>query len=294
MLDFSFQMKQDAQLVEGRFQNAVKANANEYKVLTDAMQYSLSVGGKRIRPIILYEFYKLCGGKRDHALNFACAIEMIHTYSLIHDDLPCMDNDDFRRGQPSCHKAFGENVAVLAGDALLTEAFNYAAKTEVIDKKYIIDSIAVLAENAGVNGMVGGQMMDILNENNADIDIETLEKIYSLKTGGLIIAAAKIGCILAGAYDKIDLAAEYAAKIGLAFQIIDDVLDKKASPELLGKPIGSDEKNNKKTFTTLFGIEKCEKIVEDLTLQAIKCIDLIGGNGEFLKKMAEYLSKRNY
>jgi len=294
MPNFENEIKVAAQRVNRNLQKAFVCEENGYKTLADAMNYSLSIGGKRIRPIILHEFYKLCGGEGEFSENFESALEMIHTYSLIHDDLPCMDDDDFRRGKPSCHKIFGEDFAVLAGDALLTEAFHYASKTENINSKNVLDAITVLAKCAGINGMVGGQVMDILGEKNENVTLETVKKTYALKTGALIVAAAQIGCILAGGYDKINYATEYATSVGLAFQIVDDILDIKSTAEVLGKPIGSDEKNSKKTFVTFYGLERCEEMVDKLTASALLALDNIGGNVEFLKHLAGYLAKRNY
>ena len=294
MFDFEIQKAEAYNRINQKIENSVSALSSEYKILEDAMNYSLSIGGKRIRPIILREFYKLCGGEGDYSLPFELALEMIHTYSLIHDDLPCMDDDDFRRGKPACHKAFGEDMAVLAGDALLTEAFKIAAQTKGIPAENVLKAIEVLAECAGLNGMVGGQVMDILGENNQDISLSVIKKTYSLKTGALIVAAAKIGCILAGANDKINYATTYAENIGLAFQIVDDILDVKSTAEVLGKPIGSDISNNKKTFVSFYGVKKCEEMVFEFTEDAIASIDNIGVNGEFLKELAKYLAKRDY
>ena len=291
MTDFKNLLKQKASEFSLYFEKAVFNSDPDYSRVGDAMLYSLGIGGKRIRPILMLEFYRLCGGKEEGICNFAVALEMIHTYSLIHDDLPCMDNDDFRRGKPSCHKAFDEATAVLAGDGLLTEAFNFAAKADIADKDAKLAAITVLAECAGVKGMIGGQIIDIQNEGK-EISREKLLKLYSMKTGALIVAAAKIGCILAGASDKISLAETYARNVGLAFQIVDDILDATGDEATLGKPLHSDEKNNKTTFLTFCGIDESKKTVTDLTLQAKYCIDKIGDNGEFLKEMADYLAIR--
>lgn len=263
----------------------------DFQRLTDAMKYSLNIGGKRIRPVLMVEFYRLCGGTEPYIYNFAAALEMIHTYSLIHDDLPCMDNDDFRRGKPSCHKAFDEATAVLAGDGLLTEAFVEALKANA-NPKTVIKALTVLAKNAGLEGMLGGQMIDIQNEGKA-LDNPLLLKLYKMKTGALICSAAEIGCILAGADDKIKFAVEYADNIGLAFQIVDDILDAVGDEKTLGKPIHSDDKNNKCTFVTLNGLEYSKNTVKNLTENAKRCIDKIGVNGDFLKNLADYLAYRD-
>ncbi len=292
MTDFKVKLSNKAAEVNSYFEAAVPYSDPDFKRVAEAMLYSLEIGGKRIRPVLMLEFYKLCGGKAKGIYNFALALEMIHTYSLIHDDLPCMDNDDFRRGKPSCHKAYDEATAVLAGDGLLTEAFLFAAKAEEIESERIVAAIKVLAECAGVSGMIGGQIIDIENEGK-QVNKELLLKLYSMKTGALIKAAAKIGCILAGADDKLPIAEKYAENIGLAFQIIDDILDATGDEAALGKPLHSDEKNNKCTFVTLYGIEDSRKTVDELTTDAKRCIDEIGGDGEFLKEMADYLAIRN-
>ncbi len=292
MSDFKTVLRQKAEQVNSYFNLAVPYSDPDFKRVADAMLYSLEIGGKRIRPILMLEFYHLCGGKGNGVYNFAVALEMIHTYSLIHDDLPCMDNDDFRRGKPSCHKAFNEATAVLAGDGLLTEAFLFASKAEDIDSDKKIKALRVLSECAGVSGMIGGQIIDIENEGK-QISKELLLKLYSMKTGALIKAAAKIGCILAGAEDKLNFAEQYAENIGLAFQIIDDILDYTGDEALLGKPVHSDQRNEKCTFVTLCGIEKSREKARELTIDAKKCIDEIGGNGEFLKDLADYLVIRN-
>ncbi len=292
MTDFEIQLKEYAGFIDDKLNTVLVNTGKNYDILTDAMLYSLTVGGKRIRPILLLEFYKLCGGKDNASLPFALALEMIHTYSLIHDDLPCMDNDDFRRGKPSCHKAFSENIAVLAGDALLTDAFRVACTTDLPSDR-VVKAIDILANLSGVNGMIGGQVIDICSEGNS-VNEETLRDMYQLKTGALIKAAATIGCVLAGREEFLPLAEQYAENIGLSFQITDDILDVKSTADVLGKPINSDIKNNKTTFVTLYGVEECEKKVTELTEDAKNVIDKISGNGKFLKELADYLAKRNY
>ena len=259
-----------------------------------AMRYSLLNGGKRIRPILLLEFYKLCGGKGENALNFAAALEMIHTYSLIHDDLPCMDNDDMRRGKLSCHKAFGEDTALLAGDALLTLAFSAAAKTDGIPPERALRAISVLADNAGIDGMVGGQVMDLEFEKTG-ADADGLKEMYLKKTSCLLKSAAVCGCVLAGADEEyIKYAAEYADSLGLAFQIIDDILDCTADEKTLGKPIGSDEKNGKTTFVTLYGIDGAGKRAKELSRTAENLLDNFEGDSTSLRELTRYLLNRSY
>lgn len=259
-----------------------------------AMKYSLLSGGKRIRPILLLEFYALCGGKDDNALNFAAALEMIHTYSLIHDDLPCMDNDDMRRGRPSCHKAFGEDTALLAGDALLTLAFKTAAETDGIPSDRVLKAIAVLAENAGISGMVGGQVEDLAFEKSG-ATIDELRGMYLKKTSCLLSAGAVCGSILAGADDEeLKYAAEYAEKLGLAFQIIDDILDCTSDEKTLGKPIGSDEKNGKTTYVTLLGIDGAKAEAERLSNEALTALCKIKGDNAALRELTADLLDRKF
>ena len=259
-----------------------------------AMKYSLLSGGKRIRPILLLEFYALCGGNGDSALNFAAALEMIHTYSLIHDDLPCMDNDDMRRGRPSCHKAFGEDTALLAGDALLTLAFKTAAETDGIPSDRVMKAIAVLAENAGISGMVGGQVEDLAFEKSG-ATIEQLRGMYLKKTSCLLSAGAVCGSILAGAdEEELKYAAEYAEKLGLAFQIIDDILDCTSDEKTLGKPIGSDEKNGKTTYVTLLGIDGAKAEAERLSNEALAALCKIKGDNAALRELTADLLDRKF
>lgn len=266
----------------------------EYSVVADACRYSLLIGGKRLRPFLIREFYTICGGKDHGSKNFEAAIEFIHTYSLIHDDLPSMDNDDMRRGKPSCHIKFGEANALLAGDALLTEAFGVASKTEGIPAENVIKAIAALSECAGINGMIGGQTVDLLFEEKT-ADEETLSLICRLKTGALIKAACTIGCLLAGADEKRMAAAkEYAEAVGIAFQMVDDILDETGSVEKLGKPIHSDKENDKSTFVSLLGIEECKRRVAELTEKAKAALIVFGDKANDLAELADYLCKRDY
>ncbi len=268
-------------------------SGQHYDIVSKAVRHSLLSGGKRIRPIILLEFYKLFGGNDDCAYNFACAIEMIHTYSLIHDDLPCMDDDDMRRGKPACHKEFGEDIALLAGDALLTDAFGVASKTLGIDPERIVRAISYLSAAAGTSGMVGGQVIDLKNEDSEDYNL--IHQMYSLKTSGLIKAAAVCGAILAGADDEqINLCEKYGENVGIAFQIIDDFLDLNSNEEDLGKPTGSDEKNDKKTLIRVLGEDKARELAENLTAEAETILDMIDPECETLKSLTQYLLRRKF
>jgi geranylgeranyl diphosphate synthase type II len=262
-----------------------------------AMRYSLLAGGKRIRPVLVLEFCGLCGGDQEAALPFACAIEMIHTYSLIHDDLPCMDNDGLRRGRPSNHVVFGEAQALLAGDSLLTMAFETMLSSESIRKigaQRAANAAGVLARAAGAYGMAGGQAIDLMSEGKR-IPMETLQKMDECKTGALIRAAAKMGCILAGAEDGLICAADkYAAAVGFAFQIVDDILDVEGDAKALGKPVGSDRENSKSTYVSLLGLENAKRAVLELTKTAVSALGAFKGDTDYLREFAEKLAARNH
>lgn len=258
-------------------------------ILYDSMKYSLLAGGKRLRPIFVFEFCRLCGGDWKQAAPFAGALEMIHTYSLIHDDLPCMDNDDYRRGRLTNHKVYGEGMAVLAGDALLTDAFALASTAKLANPTDLATAIGVLAENAGSPGMVGGQVLDILSEERMCTEQEVLD-IQSRKTGALINAACVLGAIAAGAdEEKIQAAAGFASCLGLAFQIRDDMLDVIGSAAELGKSVGTDTQKN--TFVRLYGLEKCEELVNKYTRSAISHLQLFEDTDDLIA-LAESLTTR--
>ena len=263
--------------------------------LIDAMRYSLEAGGKRVRPMLVMEFNAVCGGKPDAALPFACAVEMIHTYSLIHDDLPCMDDDDLRRGKPSNHKVFGEDTALLAGDALQTLAFEILSseKTAALAGDMACrKAVNTLAKYSGCVGMAGGQMIDLVSE-NTHAPLEVVEELIGKKTACLLQAACELGCIAANADDeKIKAASEYGKSIGYAFQIQDDILDMTSTNEVLGKPVGSDEENNKSTIVSLLGIEQSRKLVDEYTAKAIAALGRLGGNTKGLSFFALDLAKR--
>lgn len=282
-------------LIENELKKRVYKVSDGQDYITQAMSYSLENGGKRIRPILTLEFCKLCGGNTEDAMNFACAVEMIHTYSLIHDDLPCMDNDDFRRGKPSCHKVYGEEYALLAGDGLLTLAF----ETALLDGNRItaenkIKAVRTLADLVGVNGMVGGQVLDLQAENSTP-DFEKIKTIDRLKTGALIKSAVLLGCYAANVNsdEKLKAAEKYAECIGFAFQIVDDILDVTSDTQTLGKPVGSDIKNEKTTYVSLLGIEKSKEIVNQLTKEALESLKIFDSEKtEFLRNFAVSLADR--
>jgi len=259
------------------------------KPLFEAMEYSLLAGGKRLRPIFALDFCRMCSGDWKTAAPFAAAIEMIHTYSLIHDDLPCMDNDDFRRGRPTNHKVFGEGMAVLAGDALLTDAFMLAASAKLPDPADMATAIGLMAEGAGSLGMVGGQVLDIMSEERELTEQEVLD-IQSRKTGKLISIACCLGVLAGGGTEaQFDAATQFAAGLGLAFQIRDDMLDVIGTQEEMGKGVGTDETKN--TFVRLYGLEKCEELVQIYTKYAIDALDAFDEN-TYMIALAKSLTDR--
>jgi geranylgeranyl diphosphate synthase type II len=251
--------------------------------LFDAMNYSLLAGGKRLRPVLAFEFCRMCGGDWKKAAPFAAAIEMIHTYSLIHDDLPSMDNDDFRRGRPTNHKVYGEAMAILAGDALLTDAFAVATTSG------LMDGVAVLAECAGSLGMVGGQVLDIMSEERVLTEQEVID-IQTRKTGALINAACVTGVIAGGGTEEqIAAAGTFAGALGMAFQIRDDMLDVIGTQEEMGKGVGTD--TNKNTFVRLYGLEKCEELVQKYTAVAIDALSAFE-DSDYMIALAKSLTDR--
>lgn len=263
----------------------------QQKVLK-AMRYSLLGGGKRIRAILVLEFARLGGVTMERAMPAACAIEMIHAYSLIHDDLPCMDDDDLRRGKASCHIQFGEAAALLAGDGLLTCAFETLCRAaESFPAGRVLAAIQRLSQYAGYCGMIGGQMIDLESEGKK-IDAKTLEEMYALKTGALLKAACASGCLLSGREDLVPAAEEYAQYLGLAFQIVDDILDITGDQALLGKPIGSDSQNDKNTFVTLFGLDKAKKLAKEYTKKAQNQLIGLGAAPGFLEDLTDALLNR--
>ncbi len=263
----------------------------------DAMQYSVTAGGKRLRPILMNETFTLFGGEGDVIEPFMAAIELIHTYSLVHDDLPAMDNDSLRRGKPTTHAVYGEAMGVLAGDALLNYAFETAlnAYDADIDTVRVTEAMRILARKAGVFGMIGGQVVDVESEKKQlEMTKEKIDFIYELKTGALIEAAMMIGAVLAGATEQqVTTIENVAKKIGLAFQIQDDILDVIGDEATIGKPIGSDERNEKCTFVTFAGIEKSKEEVKRLTDEAIEELNSLPFKNEFLNELLNYLVYRD-
>lgn len=294
---FMEELQQKVEHINDVLEKFLPVEEGQQRIIFEAMNYSVRAGGKRLRPILMEETYHMFGGSSAVIEPFMAAIEMIHTYSLVHDDLPAMDNDEYRRGKKTTHAVYGEAMGILAGDALLNLAYETAAKAfdmEVADTR-VARAFAVLAKKAGVYGMVGGQVVDVESEKSDDCSItrEKLDFIYRLKTGALIESSMMIGAILAGASsDEVSRVEQIAAKLGLAFQIQDDVLDVTSTLEALGKPVGSDEKNNKATYVTFEGLDKAVSDVERISKEAEEQLDDLGYDDAFLKELFEYLIHR--
>ncbi len=294
---FMEELQQKVEHINDVLEKFLPAEEGQQRIIFEAMNYSVRAGGKRLRPILMEETYHMFGGSSTVIEPFMAAIEMIHTYSLVHDDLPAMDNDEYRRGKKTTHAVYGEAMGILAGDALLNLAYETAAKAfdmEVADAR-VARAFTVLAKKAGVYGMVGGQVVDVESEKSDDCPItrEKLDFIYRLKTGALIESSMMIGAILAGASsDEVSRVEQIAAKLGLAFQIQDDVLDVTSTLEVLGKPVGSDEKNNKATYVTFEGLDKAVSDVERISKEAEEQLDDLGYDDAFLKELFEYLIHR--
>lgn len=295
---FMEELQQKVEHINDVLEKFLPAEEGQQRIIFEAMNYSVRAGGKRLRPILMEETYHMFGGSSAVIEPFMAAIEMIHTYSLVHDDLPAMDNDEYRRGKKTTHAVYGEAMGILAGDALLNLAYETAAKAfgmEVVVDARVARAFAVLAKKAGVYGMVGGQVVDVESEKSDDCPItrEKLDFIYRLKTGALIESSMMIGAILAGASsDEVSRVEQIAAKLGLAFQIQDDVLDVTSTLEVLGKPVGSDEKNNKATYVTFEGLDKAVSDVERISKEAEEQLDDLGYDDAFLKELFEYLIHR--
>lgn len=292
-MDFKEELKEKVKFVDEYMEKFLPPEDKYPEIIYKAMRYSVFAGGKRLRPIMVMEACRAFGGDVEKAMPFACAIEMIHTYSLIHDDLPALDNDDYRRGRLTSHKMFGENMAILAGDALLHHAFETMAEAcvKMNDIKYTKAMLAI-AQGAGINGMVAGQVVDVISEGK-EIDKDTLDYIHKNKTAAMIIGALKAGAEIGGASDEeIKNIERVGELVGVAFQIQDDILDVTSTLEELGKPINSDEKNHKVTYATMFGVEDASKIVLDMSNEALEILHSMGDRMEFLERLTEYLIRR--
>lgn len=261
--------------------------------LADSMKYSLTAGGKRLRPVLLMAAADAVGADGNKFMQVACAIEMIHTYSLIHDDLPAMDNDDYRRGKLTNHKVYGEAMAILAGDALLTQAFEIMLRQPGVSAEVLVQVVREMSMAAGPNGMVGGQVIDMLSEGKR-ISMDELRKMHTGKTGALFRAAIRSGAIMAGADEKqLQALTIYADCFGLAFQITDDILDVVGDEAIIGKPVGSDERNEKSTYVTLTSLEEARQLAADTVKQAVEALQIFGDKATFLRELVEMLLSRN-
>ena len=291
--DLNSYLKQQKILVEQALDSSIEI-AKPAKIY-EAMRYSLLAGGKRLRPILCLATCDLAGGTIEMAMPTACALEMIHTMSLIHDDLPAMDNDDFRRGKPTNHKVYGDDIAILAGDGLLAYAFEYVAtQTHDVAPENIIRVVACLGHTVGAAGLVGGQVLDLESEGKSDITAETLSFIHTHKTGALLEASVVSGAILADApQSDIDRLSRYARNIGLAFQIIDDILDITATDEQLGKTAGKDLEAQKATYPSLWGLDKSRLKARELVDSAIAQLSIYGAKAEPLRAVANYIVTRD-
>lgn len=291
-VNFKAEWKKRADLVEEGLLRELKKVPAYDETLEKAMEYSLMAGGKRLRPVLLMAAADAVGKDGAAFLTTGCAIEMIHTYSLIHDDLPAMDNDDYRRGKPTNHKVFGDGIAVLAGDALLTLAFEVMLRQEGAAPETLVTVVSEMSRAAGPYGMVGGQVLDLEGEGRR-LDLASLRKIHMGKTGALFCAAIRSGAILAGAKEE-ELAALtlYAERFGLAFQITDDILDVTGDEAAIGKPVGSDVRNEKATYVTLTSLEEAKKLAEDAVDEAVAALDIFGERAAFLRDLALFLLGR--
>ena len=293
-MNFQDELKRRTDEIEEMFRSFLPAEEGFARTMAQAMNYSMLAGGKRLRPMLIQETYRLFGGTEKVAEPFMAGMEMIHTHSLIHDDLPALDNDDYRRGRLTTHKVYGEAMGVLSGVALLNYAYETMLQAFSLteDQDRVICALKVMAEKTGIHGMLGGQSVDVENDGKP-LEKEMLDYIYRNKTSALIEASMMTGAILAGADEQqVAVVEEAAGNIGLAFQIQDDILDVTSTDEELGKPVHSDEKNNKVTYVTLFGIEEASRQVELLSEKAVKLLKSLNKNNEFLYLLIEKLINR--
>ncbi len=285
-------LKEQIDFIDRYLDKYLAEKENPQNIIYKAMRYSVFAGGKRLRPILMLNVCKMCGGDVNEVIPFACALEMIHTYSLIHDDLPAMDNDDLRRGMPTSHIKFGEATAILAGDALLNRAFEVVSEYDGDNVKRAMKAINMLAASSGTEGMIGGQIVDMESEGK-EITLDELRYLHLNKTGAIIRSACTIGALMGGgSEDEIEAVDEFAKNLGVAFQIQDDILDVTGSEEELGKPIGSDAEENKNTYVRLVGLEKSRELSEEYSENAKKALDIFGERAQFLKELTDYLINR--
>lgn len=295
-MEFEQCLKEKASFVEKVLKEYMPKEEGYQKTVIEAMNYSLSAGGKRLRPILTLEACKIVGGNEDEAIPFAIAIEMIHTYSLIHDDLPALDNDDLRRGRPTNHKVYGEAMGILAGDALLNYAFEVmlAGSINKENPEKYLKAINEIAKGAGIYGMIGGQVVDVESENK-QIEKEKLDYIHMNKTAAMMVGCMRAGATIGGANsEQMEEITKYAKNIGLSFQIVDDILDIVGDEAKLGKKVGSDIENHKSTYPSLLGLDKSKEIAHNLIDEAKKSIEKLSDDVDFLKGLAEYIIDREY
>ncbi|HBE9528159.1 TPA: polyprenyl synthetase family protein [Clostridioides difficile] len=295
-MEFKQCLKEKASFVEKVLKEYMPKEEGYQKTVIEAMNYSLSAGGKRLRPILTLEACKIVGGNEDEAIPFAIAIEMIHTYSLIHDDLPALDNDDLRRGRPTNHKVYGEAMGILAGDALLNYAFEVmlAGSINKENPEKYLKAINEIAKGAGIYGMIGGQVVDVESENK-QIEKEKLDYIHMNKTASMMVGCMRAGATIGGANsEQMEEITKYAKNIGLSFQIVDDILDIVGDEAKLGKKVGSDIENHKSTYPSLLGLDKSKEIAHNLIDEAKKSIEKLSDDVDFLKGLAEYIIDREY
>jgi geranylgeranyl diphosphate synthase type II len=289
-------LKGKKRVIDEALKHVISKETDFPQSLHKAMRYALFPGGKRIRPILAIAAYEMIGGRGDGILPYACALELIHTYSLIHDDLPALDDDDYRRGKPTTHKVFGEAMAILAGDALLTEAFRLMSTQGLggeVDPRVAIEAIGEISRASGSAGMIAGQVVDMESEGKT-VELPILEFIHTHKTGSLILTCVRVGGRLAGARDiEMDALTRYGKAIGLAFQITDDILDVEGSVASMGRPPGVDRARNKVTYPALLGLEESKRRFKELIGKAIEAVDLFGDRGEPLREIARYIGSRS-
>lgn len=286
------QLKKYTDIVDKQLDKYLDPKDNPQGIIYEAMRYSVFAGGKRLRPVLMLLTCEMCGGDINEVLPFACALEMIHTYSLIHDDLPAMDNDDLRRGKPTSHKQFGEATAILAGDALLNKAFEVVSQYSGNNSDRAIKAINILAVSSGTEGMIGGQIVDMQSEGRK-ITLDELRYLHLNKTGAIIRSACKIGAVMSGADSvKIKAVDEFSKNLGIAFQIQDDILDVTGTEAELGKPIGSDAEEGKNTYVSLLGLQKSKDMSEEYSKKAKQALDIFGEKANTLKELTDYLTDR--
>jgi geranylgeranyl diphosphate synthase type II len=295
-VDIADYLKGKKRVIDEALKHVISKETDFPQSLHKAMRYALFPGGKRIRPILAIAAYEMIGGRGDGILPYACALELIHTYSLIHDDLPALDDDDYRRGKPTTHKVFGEAMAILAGDALLTEAFRLMSTQGLggeVDPRVAIEAIGEISRASGSAGMIAGQVVDMESEGKT-VELPILEFIHTHKTGSLILTCVRVGGRLAGARDvEMDALTRYGKAIGLAFQITDDILDVEGSGASMGRPPGVDRARNKVTYPALLGLEESKRRFNELIGKGIEAVDLFGDRGEPLREIARYIGSRS-